>query len=236
MLPWVLLYGVTGFLFNHGQVMAPYEIRKLPAEPGRRIRDAFPEPHQLADTIVVRLAEEFPDRPFKILSSSKPAYTETIGFRTYSEGIRHHLVLEAENWTTEIHSTTPKPERKTPLGKLRKLDIGKVLRDTLVKTATRIYESHGQLTEQEVVHQWGPQLKFDVVADGQNRTLYYNVGNRNIWALPVEGTPGRNLWDCTSRTSSQSIRVSVPCGQSWSTSCLWSWCSGRSRAVRCGGR
>jgi hypothetical protein len=144
LLPFVLLYGVTGFLFNHGQVLAPYGIRVLPTEPGSLIRQTLPPPSALADTVLSHLSEILPDRSIEIIGETVPAYTETMGFRTNKEGVRHHLVLEAESWTTEIHSATPNPERATPLGKLKKLDIGRALRDSLVALATTIYQNHGQ--------------------------------------------------------------------------------------------
>ena len=191
MLPFVLIYGVSGFLFNHGQVLAPYDIRRLGSEPGQRILETLPQPAALADTILQRLTEELPDRTFSMTDPADARYTVTMGFRTHEGDVRHHLVFEAENWTAEIHSATPKPKVKTPLGDLKKLNIGSALRDSVIKVAESIYQTHDQPTGR-VDHQWGPQLRFDVESNEESWTMFYNLGNRAIWAHSATGTEGRN--------------------------------------------
>ena len=193
LLPFVLIYGVSGFLFNHGQILAPYDIRRLPPETGERIRSVLPPAPALADTVVSRLASRLPDRDWRLVDPAKASYRITMGFRTYAGDVRHHLVFETENGSAEIHSATPKPKPPTPLGDLKKLSLENGLRDTLIQVATSIYESNGQPTG-SVDHQWGPQLKFFLESNGQAWHVTYNLGNRNIHAVPAEGVEGRNTF------------------------------------------
>lgn len=91
--PWAILYGVTGFLFNHPAVVSDQRMRFFTADDLRETPlAALPSAEELADEVVQKLNElQNPAIPYR-----------TVGNSRFTENQFAFAVVESENRTTRI--------------------------------------------------------------------------------------------------------------------------------------
>jgi hypothetical protein len=113
MLPWVLLYGVTAFLFNHPTAFSdqPTTSFDKDAVAGTSL-ESTPAPADLAARVVEELnARQKPVTPYKLVEPEKARYTREFAFATVkSEGQQISVLVDVVNGGGTIRST-PEPDK-----------------------------------------------------------------------------------------------------------------------------
>ncbi len=119
--PWAMLYGITGFLFNHPEAFPDRPIIALTQEhiAGTELED-LPSPRRLAGEVVEALREAQRDSPtspklgktdpatYKLLEEPAPKYQRsTISIRATGQDTRHSVFLRLTSGTGRIRQEKP---------------------------------------------------------------------------------------------------------------------------------
>jgi hypothetical protein len=121
LLPWAVLYGITGFLFNHPSAFADaptvtFGKSELSGTP----MESLPKPETIAAEVVTALNERAKDgKPYSLVEPEKVNYTRDFAFAIVkTEGTEVNILFDVNNpgGTVRARSATPvvKSEEKAP--------------------------------------------------------------------------------------------------------------------------
>ncbi|MCE9530091.1 MAG: hypothetical protein K8T89_02980 [Planctomycetes bacterium] len=120
MLPWVILYGITAFLFNHpnalsDQPSASFDKDSLAGTP----MASLPSPLDVAQQVVAALQERKPDESYSLVEPEKVRYTRDFAFATVKADDKEiSVLLEVNGSGGTIRSRNQPPakpvEEKAP--------------------------------------------------------------------------------------------------------------------------
>lgn len=192
MFPWILLYGISGFLLNHPGVLSDHQIKNLDAGifEGTSF-DNLPKPDQVARKVLEALVERGGTSAdeYRIVNPERARYRNDVVFNTTREGKQYQLILHPTTRSGKLHIRPVEPKQETPLGSIRSLDSAGSIREELRNGAVDILNKLDIATDRVGI-QRGPLVEFDITNGDETWTLVYNIGNRNIFAKPIDGFPG----------------------------------------------
>lgn len=212
--PWAVLYGFTGFLFNHPPIMNPQSIRSFdrsawsgtsmetPADLQGEVRQVIQQLQSRGEAAV----------SLKWIESEPVRFAGEFAFgKIETDHGEISLLFDAMGNGGTIRQGAPKPvqpiqkasfEVVAPVAPpssvpefLHRLDSANTLTDRLKSSAAKFAESQN-LTGQPVVITSVPDLLFVVEADGQRWRAAYNSLKGTLTAKPfaaVEPLPWRNF-------------------------------------------
>src|SRR5262245_625774 len=122
LLPWAVLYGITGFLFNHPSAFADAPTATFgKSELAGTPMESLPKPVAIAAEVVAALNERAKDsKPYSLVEPEKAKYTRDFAFATVkSEGTEVNILFDVNNPAGTVRSksatpTAPKSEEKAP--------------------------------------------------------------------------------------------------------------------------
>ncbi|MEM7235323.1 MAG: PepSY domain-containing protein [Planctomycetota bacterium] len=85
LIPWIFLYGVTAFLFNHPGAFSEVETQ---TQPWPQDVPPLPDPALLADRVVAELDARHPESGWFVTPGATPRF-EAVFFRSESDGVRY---------------------------------------------------------------------------------------------------------------------------------------------------
>ncbi|MCA9060971.1 MAG: PepSY domain-containing protein [Planctomycetaceae bacterium] len=114
LVPWVILYGITGAMFNHIGLFPRQEIRTVPepmvsATPLAR----FPTAEQLTDQVVTAIQQAAPDHEISRLTEFEPQFTGDLMFETKDGEGQHILHIDPvshQAWLGTVPPNLENPE------------------------------------------------------------------------------------------------------------------------------
>ncbi|MBT3268438.1 hypothetical protein HN371_14880 [Candidatus Poribacteria bacterium] len=181
--PWVLLYGVSGFLLNHPRAFPDHEVRQVAASHlADTALQSFPAPEEIATLAVAELGVA--DGRY-----TNARYVNDAVFETHVDGRRVDMAVTPTGDSGIVRFLRVPPDRSTPFNGTRRLDLDEGTRRVAQQAAVEVLGRMGVKTD-EAHMRWGPQIEFDVQADGRPWRVRYNLGTREVSAFPVEGWPG----------------------------------------------
>lgn len=192
MFPWVFLYGITGFLFNHPNTLPDHDIRKLDSQELQGIfLDSLPEPEQAATAVLNRIEEEKGTAmsEYKLINPESARYRHEAIFDVTDKGKKYTLVVHPSQDTGRLHTRSVEPPRITPLKGIWSLNLNDSTRADLRSSAVEVLEKM-DISTNNMNMRWGPQLEFEMAKGDEVWVVSYNVSNRNISAKPKDGWPG----------------------------------------------
>ena len=201
MIPWLLLYGITAYLFNHPGGSSGEEPLTLDAAAlGHAGFDRLVDPRELADQVLADLEEDetFAARGFRIVHPEEIRYEGSVGFRGDGEARRHELVVSPERGRGTLRTRPLEKEAEsqedegpaTPVAHIDREVLGTELSVQLTEAASALLVLHDP-TVGAVEHDWGPELRFEITdGTGEVWFLGYNLHNRRVRAWPDPGDPG----------------------------------------------
>jgi hypothetical protein len=189
LLPWVLLYAVTAFLFNHPSAFADRPTRTFGrAETAGTPLELYPAPRRTAEQVVEALrARGKPAGDFRLVRPEDAHFTREFAFAMVAAGPETHSVLvdvAAGTGTVRTNPTSPPPPPKAPFDQ-----AGVVVPDPAaekVKLAipmvlARVGVGGGDVTVTSV-----PDVAFLMEADGQLWRVTYNGTTGAVTGRPAD--------------------------------------------------
>lgn len=111
LLPWVFLYGITGAMFNHQELLPE---GKWHSVPGQQLAETslnqIPAPEQLAQMVVKALQEKAPDKSIQLSKSHGAAFNNNIILQTFVDGKKHIVHINPVSHESRIVAPPPNKE------------------------------------------------------------------------------------------------------------------------------
>jgi hypothetical protein len=95
MTPWVLLYGVSGFLFNHPEAFPDREVRPIgPAETARTGFEDFPDAPAIAARVVEEMNARSSGRPLRLVEPGSASFSRDLLATAKGGGADYRIQLD----------------------------------------------------------------------------------------------------------------------------------------------
>ena len=116
LLPWVLLYGVTGAMFNHSSLFAAVSIRPAGADVlGDSPLSDFPTPEEFASKVVEALQASASDATVKLAVDHGAEFTSDIQFEVRHSAGRHVAHIDPVSKSLLVVTHSDNAERLEPM-------------------------------------------------------------------------------------------------------------------------
>lgn len=187
LLPWVLIYGVSAFLFNHPRFFTNTTVQSLPQPKGL---EAFRDPNQLADQILLRIAAQKNIAPAQLIRQGEASYPYNAHIRTYGETMngRFYFELDGKETVLEKRPGSQKPEA-APLDGAYPLPAGN-LSDQAVTEAITPFLQDLESTPYRKRVRWVPPLEFQFAYDNAIWKAEYDLQDGQLKAKRLEDIKG----------------------------------------------
>jgi hypothetical protein len=190
LLPWALLYGVTGFLFNHPAI---FNDQPLTYYGSREMRGTSLEqtatPEEIAQEVVEALKKSDPANDYRLLDASKPKYVREYAFAVINtENGSINVLFEVDGGGGTI--TKPKarePQKRSAAPFERKSGVkvesplSERFREALPTILQRSGYNNGEITITSV-----PDLQFSMDYQGKPWIVSFNALKGTVTAKPAE--------------------------------------------------
>jgi hypothetical protein len=192
MTPWVFLYGVTGFLFNHPGAVADREVRTVGRAEvvGTALAD-FPTAPELADRLVEALNTTAGTPSFRSVDRNDAVYSRALFVTATGNGREHSVRFDPDTGEAFIRSTTAsdtRPEDTWTGGTSVKLEDSP--RDRLARGIPALLAKLGIAADSTVIRT-PPDLICTVEEKAQRWRIAYNLQSGAISARPANAAEGR---------------------------------------------
>lgn len=188
LLPWVLLYAVTAFLFNHPTAFSdqPYRSFGRAAVAGTPMQE-LPPARDTAERVVRALNEADPAAGYQLVEPDRSVFTREFAFATAKgNGEAHSILIEVASSTGTIRTATAaaSPPAKSPFDG-RKIAISDGAADRMKAALPEVLARRG-LEAGEVTVTSVPDVAFLVRAtDGAAWRATYNGMTGVVTGLPA---------------------------------------------------
>lgn len=168
LLPWALLYGVSGFLFNHPtafpdqptRTFGPDDVRGTPLE-------GLPRPAELAEEVIHALNEQ--GGSYRLVRPEDAAFARSrVLLNARGDGVEHSVFVELPSGTGYVR-TKPMGETEAPAPFAAKAGVRTTtaLSDRLQKGAPEVLNKLGLDADEASIPGLVPDLTFYLEADGR---------------------------------------------------------------------
>jgi len=188
LLPWVLLYGATGAMYNHVGLFPEVEIRKIAPSviDNSGIRD-FPAPNVLADRVVEALHLAADGVDIQIDATHEPQFTNDFMFEVHESGTQH--VVEMDPSGVDAHIVTRKPSDSPDRSHIPSIHYIKLTPnpwETARTAAQQILDDAGIVGDQQPKGFGWTKLNFLARLEGQPVRITYVLKDGHIDIDPYQ--------------------------------------------------
>ncbi|TWT31508.1 PepSY domain-containing protein [Blastopirellula retiformator] len=201
MLPWVLLYGFTGWFFNHPGYFTGDQVQSFQAA---EVADGQLASLPKADVMAAQIVEELNVESFLVdgpeikLTDSRPA--EFSGFLTFNvaaDGANHSVSIDPVSGAGEVRTNfiTPEIEESAdtpptnPLQDVRSVTIRDNALTKAQDATPQVLTDLGLASGSAIAGRRSPSLVFSAEVDGVPTIVTCNLGNGGVTALREDSRP-----------------------------------------------
>jgi hypothetical protein len=240
--PWAILYGITGFLFNHPTIFADAPTTHFGrADVVGTPLESAPTPREQAIAVLAALNnQQKPATPYTLGDGNAHYGTrETFVATVKADARTFFVVYDPKTYSGIIRETTtravtekapfatasgeaPRQRGMGMMGPMKHNPAGVKIEDSMVdriKAAVPIIMDRKGFPKGEVTVTNAPDIKFPVIAEGQLWTATYNPVTTN-----VSGTAGPEKSDLSARTFL--LRLHLSRGYPGEVTTKWFWAVG----------
>lgn len=203
MLPWVLLYGFTGWFFNHPRYFTGDEHRVIaPAAVADGALTELPTADEVAALAVdeINLASFLVDGPEVELSPDlQPTYSGYLAFNANGEKQTHVIVLHPATGAGEVRTTHVPAEvsgasdgqsgQAAPLVDIGSIDNVSNPQSVAADVLPEVLEDLGLEGAQAFPRRGGVSLSFNALVDGEPTRVTYSLGSGAISSRLISAPP-----------------------------------------------
>jgi hypothetical protein len=192
MTPWVFLYGVTGFLFNHPEAFPDREVRTAgrAALRGTALED-FPSTPKLADGVVEALNAAAGTPAFRLIDREDASFSRTLFVTATGHGREHSVRLDPETGDVLVRSTSARGAPPIPWSGPTALRLPNSPRDRLARGIPALLAKLGIDADETAVRN-PPDLICTIEHEGRHWRIAYNLQSGATSARPA-GAPESGL-------------------------------------------
>jgi hypothetical protein len=191
LVPWGLLYGVTGFLFNHPDAFPDREARTLgPSQLSGTRLEGFPTAPELADRVVEALNAKAGGEAFRLVDRPAASYSRRLFVTATGRGREHSVQVDPDSGTATVRSSATTGDRPSPLPPGLVLTLADSPRDLLARAVPELLGRLG-LEADSVSVRNTPDLVCSVEAEGRRWRVAYNIQTGATTVRPADDPNGR---------------------------------------------
>ena len=195
MLPWVVLYGVTAFLFNHPDAFPDHQTRAYgPAELSGTALERLPSPADAAAQVVEALnadphGQEDGRQSCRLVRPELAAYAGEPPFAVaQGRDQRHAVQLDVTSGTGTVRSrAVNQASEPAPFAAGSGVRIDQPLPERFKASIPTILERL-KLSSEEVILEEMPDLVFVVEAEGRLWRVTYDMQRGSVAGVPLNGS------------------------------------------------
>jgi hypothetical protein len=191
MTPWVFLYGVTGFLFNHPDAFPDREVRRTGrAEIAGTELERFPTAAELAEQVVVALNARAGGTAFRLVDGGGAAYSRDLVVTATGHGREHSIRFDPDSGEALIRSTPSSEGSSSSWSAGTSVALADAPGDRLAQGVPRLLSKIGIESDETAVRN-PPELICTVEQGGRFWRVAYNIQTGAISARPADGATAR---------------------------------------------
>ena len=184
LLPWVLLYGVSGFLFNHPstfpdqptRTFGPEEMRGTPLE-------GMPTPAGMAEEVVASLNEK--GGSYSVVRPDEARFSRSrVTVQARGSGVEHAVVVDLTDGTGTVRTKPSVDEPTAPFA--AKSGVRTTLPDRLQNGTPVVLRKMGLDADEITAPGTLPDLTFYMEADGQVWKVTYQPQRGGVSGRPAD--------------------------------------------------
>jgi hypothetical protein len=191
LVPWVFLYGVSAFMFNHPDAFPDREVRTLDrSETADPSLEAVSDAPALAARVVEALNARAGGESYRLDNPRSASFSRPLTATAIGRGRQHAIRYELDSGTATVRSTPtsgPSPQRLLD-GEIVRLNDPPCerLAPGLAALLSRL-----EIETNEVTIRNAPDLVFDLDAQGQRLRMAYNIQTERLSVRPLDDPAGR---------------------------------------------
>jgi hypothetical protein len=191
MTPWVFLYGITGFLFNHPGAFPDREVRYAgrSAAAGTAL-ESFPGAPEIADQVVAALNAKAGTTAFRLVESDSAALTRPLLVNATGRGREHLVRFDPDSGESFIRSTPADLEPPSPVPTGTTVTLADPPRDRLARGVPSLLAKLGIESDTASLRN-PPDLVCTVEHEGRRWRVAYNLQTGATTARPAGTGEGR---------------------------------------------
>ncbi|MHC2065972.1 PepSY domain-containing protein [Bremerella sp. T1] len=200
MLPWVLLYGFTGWFFNHPGYFTGDQVTTFnAADVADGQLAALPKPDAMASQIVDELNIEsfLVDGPEIKLTDTRPAeFTGFLKFSVFADGAQHNIEIDPVTGHGEVRTTFANENQEptdappsNPLQDIRGVNLNDNALAKAQDATPQVLSDLGLSSGEASPGRRSANLMFSADVDGVPCVVTCNLGNGSITALREDSKP-----------------------------------------------
>jgi hypothetical protein len=191
MTPWVFLYGVTGFLFNHPEAFSDRAVRTTDRlEIRGTALEGFPTGPALADRIVEALNRPAGTSTFRLVDRESATYSRTLFVTATGRGREHSVRFDPDTGAAFIRSTALADASGPPWTGGTTVRLEDAPRDRLSAGIPALLARLGIVADATALRN-PPDLLCTVEQGGRSWRIAYNLQTGAISARPAEDPADR---------------------------------------------
>ena len=193
MTPWVFLYGVTGFLFNHPDAFPDRDVHTVGrADLSGTALEAFPTAPELAEHIVGALNAEVGTQRFQLIDCAGATYSRPLFVTATGAGREHSVRVDPETGECIIRSTTlaEGTAAHVPWPGTSSVRLADSPRERLAMGVPALLAKLGIEVDATAIRN-PPDLLFTIDQAGQRWRVSYNLQTAAITARPAADAGSR---------------------------------------------
>ena len=195
LLPWVLMYGITGAMYNHLGLFPRMQIQ--PVDPQASFTAGvkeFPNANQLAEQVVEAIQKNADSSRIKLSENSQAEFTNEISFDVKQDGLQHVVYINPvthESWIGTMPKNDEDPE--TMLPEIRNVKLSPDPQEAAKKAAASLLDGAGLLNGKEPQPFGWTKLNFLATVDDQPAPITYVLKDGHVDINRFTGEDGMPL-------------------------------------------
>lgn len=206
LLPWVLLFGVSGFFFNHNTTTfgGPFKtVKELTAPEVAQSTSWKPSTvESMAAEVISGINERLDRQAYQLQPGSAEVMGGVVHETRVDDGVLWvRLDLEQGN-ATVLHRSEMGAEQHVPAFQDQEVRIASIDRDSMAKASTEILKASGLKagTPVKLLPVGQPLLRFQAVdQEGQSWNAVYNMANGKLTGRATDDESGMSLFRSATR-------------------------------------
>jgi len=198
MFPWVLLYGFTGWFFNHPGILTGDQLTHYHAQ---EVLDGSLSELPSAESTAVAVINALNERAIEqggpnveLLNTRPPAFRDVLQFLVSGDGATHKLRINPNSGDGQIRTSfaikpPPSPSVKNPLLGVANARVKPNALTETMKNVPELLDELGFKKGKEVKRQGQARIVFEVAADGVPCVVTYNLANGSIASVVDNARP-----------------------------------------------
>lgn len=219
LVPWVLMYGITGAMFNHLGLFPRTRIESVDRATASALgMSQFPDAESLAAQVVESIQKEAGTAKVELQQDHRAEFTNEISFEVKNDGLQHVVYINPVTYDSWV-GTTPKNEQDPEilLPAIRQVRLTPDPQETAHQVATNLLQQAGLLNGRDPQPFGWTKLNFLATVNGESARITYVLKDGHVDINRYNGSDGMPL-----RYFFLRMHTSHGQSPSWNGRSLWS--------------